>query len=193
MRTSHDIIYDLNNEFAQSLFYGGCFAKKLKQLHDNKNKIIKSGDISNIRSNAVQFKLLKQEWRDYLKTKITKAAIQNKKCSRSAIQNLQRELFGVSQSTKKIGIYLDKNNRNPARIQIIIDPDFKIELIRLYIRYENELDTTDSITKQQKLLNLMRAGKINELVKKGGWGVCPPWETVFDSVRFSAVPAALPR
>jgi len=156
MNTIPSIIYDLNDEFAKALFDGGCFAKKLKQLHENKREIIKSGDISKIRSNAVQFKLLKQEWRDYLRTEITKAAIKNKECSRSAIQNLQRELFGVSQSTKKISIYLNKNNKNPTRIHIIIEPDFKIQLIRTYIRYENELDTTDSITKMQQALNMLR-------------------------------------
>lgn len=158
MRTSNDIIYDLNNEFAQSLFDGGCFAKKLKRLHEDKNKIIRSGNISKIRSNAVQFKLLKQEWRDYLRTQITKAAIQDKECSRSAIQNLQRELFGVSQSAKKISIYLNKNNKNPTRIHIIIEPEFKIQLIRTYIRYENELDTTDSITKMQQALKVLGYG-----------------------------------
>lgn len=157
MKTIPAIIYDLNDEFSKALFDGGCFAKKLKQLHEDKREIIKIGDISKIRSNAVQFKILKQEWRDFLKTKITKAAIQNKECSRSAIQNLQRELFGVSQSTKKISIYLNKNNRNPARILIILEPDFKIQLIRTYIRYENQLNTVEPITDMQKALNILRS------------------------------------
>src|SRR5690606_14971216 len=102
METVQNIIDDLIDKFEKALLYDSCFSKELRQLHEDKTIILKSGDISKIRSNAVHFKLLKQKWRDYLKTEITKSAIQNKECSRSALQNLQRDLFGTSQTSKKL-------------------------------------------------------------------------------------------